>query len=146
MISGLTKHSTRITGKLSEMSAVLTTSFFFFFFMQTSSLFFGFCSLSSSCLEEDSSTPASVRWRGGRQSGNRWRPREEIVGLYRGTTSSHSSPNLRVISPSVGVKGLRWSISHVLRCLSVWYRAGVRGRRLRISVISEIRLLGGEVD
>lgn len=144
MISGLMKHSTRITGKLSEMSAVLTTSFFFFYANVKPLLWLLFPLLE---LFGGGQLHTCICQMEGREA--EWEQMTAKRG-NRGTVSGDNFlsqfPNLRVISPSVGVKGLRWSIAHVLRCLSVWYRAGVRGRRLRISVTSEIRLLGGEVN
>lgn len=74
--------ATWLTGKL--LWNVICPHYVCLFRIQISSPCFGFCFLSLSGLEEDSSTPAAVRWRAGRRSGSRWWPREEIVGLQWG--------------------------------------------------------------
>lgn len=77
--------------------------------IQISSPCCGFCFPSLSGLEEDSSTPAAVRWRGGREA--EW----EQMMAKRGNRRTASEgdflsqlPNLRIISSSVGGKGLKW--------------------------------------
>lgn len=85
-------------------------------------------------------TPASVRWRGGRQSGSRWWPREEIVGLHRGGDDFLSQlPNIRVISSSVGGKGLSSGGSHMFSVVKVCDGAGLKGAEgVDTSITSEI--------
>lgn len=84
-------HSTWIIGKLSEKLCVPTVFALSYAECQASSL----ASVSSPWVGWRRTAPHLRLSDGGgrRQSGSRWRPREEIVGLHQGTASSHSSCN-----------------------------------------------------
>lgn len=115
MISDLTKHSTRITGRLSEMLGVLTPSFFYANVKPLLWLLFPLLELFGggqlhTCICQMEGREAEWEQMTAKR-GNR--------GTVSGDNFLSQFPNLRVISPSVGMKGLRWSIAHVLRCLSV---------------------------